>query len=522
MADPPRTATSPGRGLRRWNGAGLRWLLGAIYMRVTLAAVIVLEAIGLILLAQGVLYTNGRIHPFVAETLGPVAAELLEADTDPRALRAYIERPVSVRETPRPLSVSVPRPPNGYTLVFDDAADVWFDNRDMGVQSGTSSTSDHDLPLVVGEPSRRDRALATTVLASGTPVARRGLVRTAYVSPLTSVDGAPIGAMLQVSTLLPATPGLVLLGVLGLAFATLFVVLIGTVFGLYASRPLTRRIEALSLAAEAWSHGDFSRAVHDPEPDELGRLSRRLDQMARQIGDLMATRQTLAGTRERTRLARELHDSVKQQVFAASMLIGAARSAPAAEADRHLASAERLVEDAKQELSDLIHELRPVAVEGRPVDQALRSLGEAYPTSGAPTLRLDLDADVAASPETSATLYRIAQEAISNAIRHARASELTIRLRDRGAEILLAIEDDGRGFVSESAQRRGVGLTSMRARAEEAGGSLAILSAPGGGTRIEARLPRDLEAAQQAGSDADTGPSATASPGRDGPERTTP
>ncbi len=256
--------------------------------------------------------------------------------------------------------------------------------------------------------------------------------------------------------------------------------------------------------------------------------------MARQIGDLMATRQALAGTRERTRLARELHDSVKQQVFAASMLIGAARSAPAEEAGRHLASAERLVDDAKQELRDLIHELRPVAVEGRPVDQALRSLGEAYPTTGAPTLRLDLDAGVVASPETSATLYRIAQEAISNAVRHARAHELTIRLRDLGAEVVLTIEDDGRGFVTQSAKGRGVGLTSMASRAEESGGSLAILSIPGAGTRIEARLPRDLEAARTAGPDADAGRDAggdaggdagrewTAGSGRDGTEGTTP
>src|SRR6056297_2726323 len=225
MADPPRTTVAPARdarsrdaasddalygetpadagrrtgsfgGLRRRNVGGLRWLLGGIYMRVTLAAVIVLEAIGLILLAQGVLYTNGRIHPFVAETLGPVAAELLEANADPRALRAYIERPVSVRETPRPLSVSVPRPPNGYTLVFDAAADVWFDNREAGAQDATTAVPDGDRPLITGQPSRRDRALARTVLDSGQPAARRGLSRTVYASPLTPVGGAPIGAML--------------------------------------------------------------------------------------------------------------------------------------------------------------------------------------------------------------------------------------------------------------------------------------------------------------------------------------
>jgi len=145
--------------------------------------------------------------------------------------------------------------------------------------------------------------------------------------------------------------------------------------------------------------------------------------MAGQLRDLVRARQALAGARERTRIARELHDSVKQQVFAASMRLGAARSAPPEQVDVHLASAESLVHQAQQELSDLIHELRPVAVEGRPLDEALRALADGYGGSDGPTLALDLEPGLSGTPEVGTALYRIAQEAISNALRHAGAAQ---------------------------------------------------------------------------------------------------
>lgn len=496
-ATPPSQASREaslrtGRFGPRWwreRRGGLRWLLGASYMRVTLAAVAVVELLGLLLLAQGVLYTNGRFHPVIAARLGPVAAELLEADGDPMALRAFIHRPVSVRDEGPPLSVTVPQPPQGYTLVLDAAGEAWYDNRRAAAPEPPDPAAG---AASAAQPVRGiDRALAERAIETGTSRTRQGLIRTMHAAPLRGEDGRVIGALLQVSTLQPATPGLVLLGLGALAIATVFVVLIGTVFGLYASRPLARRIEELASAADAWSRGDFSRAVHDPGDDELGRLSRRLDRMAGQLRDLVRARQALAGARERTRIARELHDSVKQQVFAASMRLGAARSAPPEQVDVHLASAESLVHQAQQELSDLIHELRPVVVEGRPLDEALRALADGYGGSGGPTLELALEPGLSGTPEVGTALYRIAQEAISNAHRHAGAAHVAMRLRRDGSDVVLAVEDDGRGFDPERTRGRGLGLSSMAARAEALGGRLRIDARPGEGSTIEARVPSD-------------------------------
>jgi len=212
--------------------------------------------------------------------------------------------------------------------------------------------------------------------------------------------------------------------------------------------------------------------------------------MAMQLSDLLVARQAIAGSRERTRIARELHDSVKQQVFAASMMLGAAQRAAPEDAREHVDKAAQLVEEAKQELEGLIHELRPVAMEGRSLDEALRSLAAAFPGGQGPRVTLDLSAEhVMTTPEKRAALYRIAQEALANAVRHARAANVTLRLAREGNEIVLRIEDDGRGFSTSASEGRGVGLASMRARAEDMGGTIAIRSEPGGGTHVEARMP---------------------------------
>ncbi|NBC97315.1 MAG: HAMP domain-containing protein [Deinococcus-Thermus bacterium] len=444
-------------------------------MRVSLAAVVVLELLGLVLLAQGVLYTSRRTHPSVAAELAPIATRLLEADGDPRALAAFIERPISVRDQGPPLSVTVPRPPQGYTVVLDAGGALWFDVRAPSGSPDTEAASSR-----VG---RSARALAERAMDQAALKWRQGLTRTMTATPLRTDDGRTVGALLQVSTLQPATPGLLILGFGALAVATLFVVLIGTVFGLYASRPLTRRIERLAAAADAWSDGDFSAAVHDASDDELGRLARRLDRMAGELQELVAVRQAVAGGEERARIARELHDSVKQQVFAASMRLGAARSAAPGDADGHLGAAEKLVRQAQQELSDLIHELRPVATHGRPLDVAIRELAEGYVGDGGP------EPDLPGMPEVGAALYRIAQEALANAVRHAQAQRVAVRVRSEGGEVVLRVEDDGRGFLPRASDGRGVGLDSMRERAEALGGRLRVDTSPGRGTRIEARLP---------------------------------
>ena len=117
--------------------------------------------------------------------------------------------------------------------------------------------------------------------------------------------------------------------------------------------------------------------AQDTSEDELGQVARQLNRMAEQLQNLLEARQKLATLEERNRLARDLHDSVKQQIFAVSMQIGATkvllkRDVDAAEG--RLNEAEKLVHQAQQELTSLIRELRPVALEGKGLVAALREL----------------------------------------------------------------------------------------------------------------------------------------------------
>ncbi|HKB46201.1 MAG TPA: histidine kinase, partial [Ktedonobacterales bacterium] len=158
---------------------------------------------------------------------------------------------------------------------------------------------------------------------------------------------------------------------------TLLASVLGTLFGLLTARGLTRRLTGLTAVAESWGRGDFTVTARDPSSDELGQLARDLNRMAEQVQSLLQDRQQLAVVEERNRLARDLHDSVKQQIFATAMQVAAARavvrSDPGA-AEARLAEIERLVSEAQHELTGLIRELRPAALGDKGLVPALREL----------------------------------------------------------------------------------------------------------------------------------------------------
>ena len=135
--------------------------------------------------------------------------------------------------------------------------------------------------------------------------------------------------------------------VLGLIPLVIFIFIVagftGTIFGFIASRSLSRRLRHLTETAESWSEGDFSVYMQDNSGDEISQLAGRLNQMAEQLQNMVQTRSELATLEERNRLARDLHDSVKQQVFATAMQLGAAQSmldSDPATAKTHLQEAE--------------------------------------------------------------------------------------------------------------------------------------------------------------------------------------
>lgn len=280
-------------------------------------------------------------------------------------------------------------------------------------------------------------------------------------------------------TILPVALGMLVVGLIA-----------GIFFGFFIARGLTRRLYLLTTAADAWSKGDFVVLVEDKSGDELGQLARHLNHMAIQLQNLMQTRQELASLEERNRLARDLHDSVKQQVFATSMQVGAALALmeqnPAA-AKARLVETEQLVRQAQQELTGLIQELRPAALEDKGLTLALREYVTDWSRQNSITTEIRVSGEQGLPLFVEQTLFRVTQEALANVARHSRATLAEVCLAWIGDQVKLTISDNGRGFNAATVNGRGVGLRSMRERMEAIGGSLAIDSKVGQGTQVIAQ-----------------------------------
>ncbi len=261
----------------------------------------------------------------------------------------------------------------------------------------------------------------------------------------------------------------------------------GTFFGSLTARSFTRRFTRLSKAADNWSCGDFSVVVPDRSRDELGELSRRLNKMAEELQILLETRQQLATLEERNRLARDLHDSVKQQVFSLALQVGALkvllrRDIDAAE--RRLNEIARVVLLAQEELTSLVHALRPVALEGKNLASAIQDFAKQWEAQTWISAHVRVEGTDASAPGTEEALFRITQEALSNVARHSNATAVQIHLCYEEEHVTLVIADNGRGFDIAKAEGRGVGLLSMRERIQALGGDLQIESASGKGSEI--------------------------------------
>ena len=196
---------------------------------------------------------------------------------------------------------------------------------------------------------------------------------------------------------------------------------------------------------------------------------------------------------ERNRLALDLHDAVSQKLFGLVLNAEAAATLlerdPAAARER-LTKLRALAQEALEELRSLVFELRPPDLERDGLAGALRKHVELLRRLEQHEIELVLAGDLRVDVERDREVLRIAQEALGNALKHARATRFAVRLSAEAGRLLLEVEDDGIGFdpAAPGARSRRLGLTSMEERAQRLGGTLEIRSAPGSGTivRLEA------------------------------------
>jgi NarL family two-component system sensor histidine kinase LiaS len=201
--------------------------------------------------------------------------------------------------------------------------------------------------------------------------------------------------------------------------------------------------------------------------------------------------QELAVLEERNRLARDLHDSVKQQVFAISMQLSAAR-AMLSESDKAFPAvleAERLAQQAGAELTTLINALRPPGLESRTLPAAIQEYMKEWSRQSKMATEVTVDSTISLASQTEQALFRVLQEALSNVARHSQADWAGVTLRNANPHIELVIEDNGIGYDPDQ-MIKGVGLDSMRERIEAVNGILDVSRRSPQGTCVTARVRR--------------------------------
>jgi signal transduction histidine kinase len=233
---------------------------------------------------------------------------------------------------------------------------------------------------------------------------------------------------------------------------------------------------------------------------------RLLGDLARQAGvavstvrltaDLQRSRERLVAAREeeRRRLRRDLHDGLGAQLAGLTVQTGVLRGLIPRDPEAADALAAELRSELRTAIADirrLVHGLRPPALDELGLIGALQRLAESIGAEGS-GLRVSVDVPAGLPPLTAAVevaVYRVVQEALTNVVRHADARSATVGLTVGPGSLAVAVEDDGTGLPDELVA--GVGLSSMRERAAEMGGTCWVEPVPGGGTRVRAILPRE-------------------------------
>jgi NarL family two-component system sensor histidine kinase LiaS len=292
---------------------------------------------------------------------------------------------------------------------------------------------------------------------------------------------------------------------LGLLIASLIGGLIGMVF----TRRIIERLRRIAAATTRFATGQYNQQLEVATADEIGQLEARFNQMAAQLAEHLAREKILveqnARLQERARLSRDLHDSVKQQVFALAVQVELARSLleqDRAAAQTHLGFADELSYQIQQELTALIHALRPADLQAKGLMTALRDAVTTWSQQTGIAADIHLPETCPLPSAVEEALWRLIQEALSNVARHSQASRVHLHLERSEQQVTLSLSDNGQGFDPSAIERReSFGLRSIRERIEQVRGTIRIRSTRGTGTRIIVHCPLSQEQATQAASE---------------------
>ncbi|MEH7344623.1 sensor histidine kinase [Bacillus sp. JJ1532] len=282
-------------------------------------------------------------------------------------------------------------------------------------------------------------------------------------------------------------------------------IFIGILFGLISGFNWKKQIQTV----DNWLyHIEEGRQIETKEmnaPPDLHSIVNRVGKIQKQIAEQAKLSQKLATekaedmesrvqeviSQERNRLARELHDSVSQQLFAASMLMSAINEAKPQTNEREtkqLKMVEEMIHQSQLEMRALLLHLRPAALKGKSLQEGIKELLIELSQKVTMDIKWKVE-DFPLDKGIEDHLFRILQESVSNTLRHSKSSKLEVLLIQRDEFVILRVVDDGIGFDVEEAKAGSYGLQNMHERAVEVGGTLKIISLKNSGTRLEVKIP---------------------------------
>ncbi|WP_160723908.1 sensor histidine kinase [Bacillus sp. USDA818B3_A] len=289
-------------------------------------------------------------------------------------------------------------------------------------------------------------------------------------------------------------------------FVPVFSIAMGIVLGGVSGLFWRNQLMSIEQSLHQLEEGRQVEEKEKPAVSEIQTIAKRIENIGRQMSEQAKLSQRLATEKvedqeeriqqiieqERNRLARELHDSVSQQLFAASMMMSAINETKVQMEDdresKQLKLVEEMIHQSQLEMRALLLHLRPVALKNKSLQEGIEELLIELSQK----VTMDIKWKIEEFPLDKGIedhLFRILQESISNTLRHSKAGKFEVLLVKRDDLVILRIVDDGIGFEVNEMKAGSYGMQNMHERAVEIGGSLKVVSVKNKGTRLEVKVP---------------------------------
>lgn len=290
-------------------------------------------------------------------------------------------------------------------------------------------------------------------------------------------------------------------------YYTVGIVVCAVIIGYLAGQRIQRRIDALHLNMLQVAKGNLHVRLPEIADETFAGLYLEFNtmmaavekkmQLLQQFGEQEVIEKEQASEQavleERRRLARDLHDTVSQQLFAIHMAASSLPKVLEINADQATTVMEQLIQMsniAQKQMRALIAQLRPMELVGKSLSEALDQWFPDYCRQNSLKGMKELEIQGELSEAKEHQLFLIIQEAMANIVKHAGANLVSLSLREGPRKVTLSISDDGQGFSSSYQKQGSYGLTTMRERAEKLGGHVEVISKPGAGTTIRVHIPK--------------------------------